>query len=178
MSENQILIKSWKSPVGELILGSIDDKLCLCDWKYRKLRDQVDSRIKEALNASFIEEESSVILKTISQLKEYFDGTRETFDIPLRLAGTPFQVSVWKSLLRVNYGYTESYLGLAAIFGKAEAIRAVASANGANAISILIPCHRIIGKNGKLTEYAGGINAKKNLLLLERAISTPQTSLF
>ena len=178
MSENQILIKSWKSPVGELILGSIDDKLCLCDWKYRKLRDQVDSRIKEALNASFIEEESSVILKTISQLKEYFDGTRETFDIPLRLAGTPFQVSVWKSLLRVNYGYTESYLGLATIFGKAEAIRAVASANGANAISILIPCHRIIGKNGKLTEYAGGINAKKNLLLLERAISTPQTSLF
>ena len=178
MSENQILIKSWKSPVGELILGSIDDKLCLCDWKYRKLRDQVDSRIKEALNASFIEEESSVILKTISQLKEYFDGTRETFDIPLRLAGTPFQVSVWKSLLRVNYGYTESYLGLATIFGKAEAIRAVASANGANAISILIPCHRIIGKNGKLTGYAGGINAKKDLLLLEGAISTPQTSLF
>ena len=178
MSENQILIKSWKSPVGELILGSIDDKLCLCDWKYRKLRDQVDSRIKEALNASFIEEESSVILKTISQLKEYFDGTRETFDIPLRLAGTPFQVSVWKSLLRVNYGYTESYLGLATIFGKAEAIRAVASANGANAISILIPCHRIIGKNGKLTGYAGGINAKKDLLLLEGAISPPQTSLF
>lgn len=178
MSENQILIKSWKSPVGELILGSIDDKLCLCDWKYRKLRYQVDFRIKEALNASFIEGESPVLLKTISQLKEYFDGTRETFDIPLRPAGTPFQVSVWKSLLLVNYGYTESYLGLATIFGKVEAIRAVASAIGANTISILIPCHRIIGKNGKLTGYAGGINTKKDLLLLEGAISTPQTSLF
>ena len=178
MSENQISIKSWKSPVGELILGSTDDKLCLCDWKHRKLRDKIDARIKEALNAEFIERESPVILQTISQLEEYFEGNRKTFDIPLRLAGTPFQVSVWKTLLRVNYGYTESYLGLATILGKADAIRAVASANGANAISILIPCHRIIAKDGKLTGYAGGLNAKKDLLELEGAISSPQASLF
>ncbi|MFB0959682.1 MAG: methylated-DNA--[protein]-cysteine S-methyltransferase [Flavobacteriales bacterium] len=178
MSENQISIKSWKSPVGELILGSIDDKLCLCDWKYRKLRDKVDTRLKEALNANYIEKESPIVLQTITQLEEYFEGNRKTFDIPLRLAGTPFQVSVWKTLLRVNYGYTESYLGLATVLGKVDAIRAVASANGANAISILIPCHRIIGKDGKLTGYAGGLKAKKELLELEGAISSSQPSLF
>ncbi len=175
---NIIYIKSWKSPVGELLLGSIDDKLCLCDWKYRKLRERVDTRLKEALDAEFVEADTIVTLNTISQLEEYFDGERKEFDIPLRLAGTPFQVSVWKKLLQINYGFTESYLGLSTNLGKPEAIRAVASANGSNAISILIPCHRVIGADGKLTGYAGGIDAKKTLLELEGVIKTIQTTLF
>jgi len=164
---NIINIQTHKSPVGDLLLGSCEDKLCLLDFKYRRMRTTIDKRLQAGLNAEYVEESSEVIEKTIIQLKEYFDGERKTFDIPLLTIGTDFQKSVWEGLLKIPYGTTASYLALSKNIGNEKAVRAVASANGANAIGILIPCHRIIGSNGDLVGYAGGLPAKKKLLALE-----------
>ena len=164
---NKISIQYYKSPIGELLLGSFEAKLCLADMKYRKMRNSVDKRIQKGLNAEYIEESSDVIEKTIVQMKEYFAGERKVFDIPLLMVGTNFQRSVWDGLMQIPYGTTASYLELAKNIGNEKAVRAVASANGANSISIMIPCHRIIGSNGDLVGYAGGLPAKKKLLDLE-----------
>ena len=166
---DQIAIQYWQSPVGELILGSYGEKLCLADWRYRKQRKRVDRRLQKALKAVYSEASSPVTDKAIVQLKEYFAKERKEFDIPLLLVGTDFQRSVWEGLLQIPYGTTSSYLALAKSIGNEKAVRAVASANGANAISILIPCHRIIGSNGTLTGYAGGLDVKEKLLTLEKS---------
>jgi methylated-DNA-[protein]-cysteine S-methyltransferase len=163
----KILIKNYKSPMGQLVLGSYQNQLCLCDWKYRKMRQAVDDRIKNGLKAEFEDGEAEVLDNAIHQLKEFFDRNRETFDIPFLLIGTPFQKTVWATLQDIPFGKTASYLDLSRNLGNPDAIRAVASANGANALSILIPCHRIIGSDGSLVGYAGGLDAKKKLLMLE-----------
>ena len=161
-------IASFCSPIGEILLGSYEGKLCLCDWKYRRIRTAIDERIQRAFQAEFREQQSPVVLETQNQLKEYFEGERKVFDIPLLFAGTDFQKSVWNTLCGIPYGKTESYLSLSRRLGNEKAIRAVASANGANAIAIVVPCHRIIGSNGELIGYAGGLQAKKKLLNIER----------
>lgn len=175
---NKIKIDYFKTPIGELILGEFDTKLCLADWRYRKTRSAVDKRIQSALKAEYVEEGSLLIDQTKNQLDEYFQGKRAFFDIPLELVGTIFQKSVWQALQEIPYGQTLSYLELSKKLNKEKAIRAVASANGANAISILIPCHRIIGSNGNLVGYAGGLAAKMKLLTLENALSKSQLELF
>ena len=164
---NKISIQYYKSPIGEILLGSYDGKLCLADWRYRKMRSRIDSRIQKALNAQYVEESSEVIEQAIEELEVYFRGEKKTFDTPLLMLGTAFQKSVWNGLIAIPYGTTSSYLNLAKSIGNEKAVRAVASANGANAISIMIPCHRIIGSNGDLVGYAGGLPAKKKLLELE-----------
>ncbi len=113
-----------------------------------------------------------MIENTIAQLEEYFQGKRKMFDIPLLTIGTGFQKSVWEGLLQIPYSKTASYLQLAKNIGNEKAVRAVASANGANTIGIIIPCHRIIGSNGNLVGYAGGLPAKKKLLDIERNLFT------
>jgi methylated-DNA-[protein]-cysteine S-methyltransferase len=175
---NYIKIQHYKSPIGELILGSFNDKLCLADWRYRKMRDRIDKRLKDGLKAEFIEETSPIIEKTIIQFTEYFTKERTKFDVDLLLVGTDFQKKVWKELIKIPYGKTNSYMDLSKKLNNIKAIRAVASANGANAISILVPCHRIIGSDGKLVGYAGGLPIKKKLLLLEGAVVENQLSLF
>lgn len=169
-----ISIQYFESPVGELILGEFQGKLCLADWHYRKMRQTVDKRIQQGLDAIYAEEDTELLAKTKKQLNEYFEGVREEFDISLRLVGSEFQQSVWKELIKIPFGKTMSYLELSKQLNNEKAIRAVASANGANAISILVPCHRIIGSSGELTGYAGGLNAKKKLLRLESAINYPE----
>jgi methylated-DNA-[protein]-cysteine S-methyltransferase len=179
MKMERISIQYFKTPLGELILGSFQDKLCLCDWRYRKMRDEIDNRIQKGLGLKYFEEESSVIQAAKEQLNEYLNGQRKEFSILLLLVGSDFQKSVWNELLKVPFGKTETYLGLSKKLGNEKAIRAVASANGANAISIFVPCHRIIGSDGKLIGYAGGIGAKKKLLRLEgSAHDGGQLSLF
>ena len=140
--------------------------------KYRRMRTTIDKRIQKGLNAEYIEESSVVIEETIKQLQEYFASERKAFDIPLFTVGTEFQKSVWEGLLKIPYGATASYLELSKNIGNEKAVRAVASANGANAIGIIIPCHRIIGSNGDLVGYAGGLPAKKKLLELENNLFT------
>lgn len=175
---NKIKIQYFKTPYGELIIGSFEDKLCLCDWRYRKMRESIDKRIKKGLNSDFIEESSDVIEITKAQLTEYFADERKEFDVPLLFVGSDFQKSIWDALMQIPYGTTNTYLGLSRIIGNEKAIRAVATANGANAISIIVPCHRIIGSDGKMVGYAGGLAVKKKLLSLENALYESQLSLF
>ena len=176
---NTISIHYFKIPLGELILGSLEDQLCLCDWRYRKMRVAIDKRIQVGLKAGYEEEESATIRLAKQQLTEYLAGKREQFDVPILLEGTPFQKSVWNELTQIPFGKTETYLGLSRKLNNENGIRAVASANGANAISIFVPCHRIIGTDGKLVGYAGGLPAKKKLLQLEGSLKPPdQLDLF
>jgi methylated-DNA-[protein]-cysteine S-methyltransferase len=173
---NKIFIQYWKSPLGELQLGVYNDHLCLCDWKYRSKREQIDQRILQHFESKFSFEDHPIIEKTKLQLSEYFTGQRKEFDLPIVLVGTPFQKKVWDILSTIPYGNTITYLDLAHRLADSKVIRAAASANGANAISIIIPCHRVVGKNGSLIGYAGGNNAKKKLLELENPVK--QITLF
>lgn len=167
---NQINIQYYKTKIGELILGSFDGKLCLLDFRYRKMRATVDKRIKSGLNVEFVERDDEIIENTKEQLNEYVNGNRREFDVPLLMVGTSFQKSVWKALMKVPYGSTSTYLQLAKNIDNEKAVRAVANANGANSIGIIIPCHRIIGSDGKLVGYGGGLPVKKRLLKLEQGI--------
>ena len=164
---NKISIQYYNSPIGELLLGSYENKLCIADYRYRKMRTTVDSRIQKGLKAEYIQESSDVITETIKQMEEYFNLERKEFTIPLLLVGTDFQKSVWQGLIETPFGTTSSYLELSKRIGNEKAVRAVASANGANSIAILVPCHRIIGSNGALVGYAGGLDVKKRLLEIE-----------
>jgi len=169
---NHINIQYFKTNYGEFILGSSDGKLCMVDFRYRKMRKTVDDRIKKGLNAEFVEQDNEILQRTKIQLDEYFNMQRKEFDIPIQMVGTDFQKSVWEALLKVPYGTTSAYLQLAKEIDNEKAVRAVANANGANAIGIIIPCHRIIGTNGELTGYAGGLPLKKRLLELEQNLFT------
>lgn len=111
---------------------------------------------------------SALTEKAISQLKEYFCGTRKSFDLPLEMKGTDFQKKVWSALCRIPYGETRSYKDIAEEIGKPKAVRAVGGANNKNRFMIIVPCHRVIGADGSLTGYAGGIDVKKKLLKLEQ----------
>lgn len=163
-----IVLKHYNSPCGELILGSYGEKLCLCDWiRDDRRRQRVDNRILKGLQGVFTDGTSPTIEKAIEELEEYFKGLRTHFDIPLLVIGTDFQKKVWQALLELPYSSTVSYGDLAEKLGCKSSVRAVANAIGANAISILIPCHRVIGSNNSLTGYAGGIPAKSHLLNLE-----------
>lgn len=165
--EQTIQIQFYPTRCGEIIIGAYDGKICLCDWKNRKNREAIDRRIQKGLNATYVVKESPIIRQAIMQLDEYFNKQRTTFDLPLLTVGTDFQKKIWDLLLELPYGTIESYLTLSRRFGDPNAVRAVSAANGANAISIFIPCHRIIGSKGQLVGYAGGLEAKQMLLDLE-----------
>lgn len=157
----------YQSPAGRMIVGSFYGALCLCDWASEKRRSTIDSRICRYFNATYEEGASGAIEDAMIQLDEYFAGKRREFSIPFAFAGTPFQRRVWTELMKIPYGSTISYACLAHRIGEPKAVRAVASANAANPMSILVPCHRVIGSNHKLTGYAGGLEAKQLLLDLE-----------
>lgn len=165
-----ISIQYFNSPCGLLVLASFGEKLCLCDWSNNPCAERNKRRIERYLNASFKIETTSILEETKRQLDEYFEGNRKAFTIPLLLVGSDFQLQVWNELLYIPYGATTSYKEIAQNIGKPKAVRAVAGAIGANGISILIPCHRVIGNDKSLTGYAGGLKTKKMLLQIEMQI--------
>ncbi|CAA6799031.1 MAG: Methylated-DNA--protein-cysteine methyltransferase (EC [uncultured Sulfurovum sp.] len=165
---SNINIAYYKKNGVECILGSYDNKLCLIDSLNRKNKTTLYNRLKKQLKAEFIEYEDEVLKQTIQELDEYFKGERKVFTIPLLLIGSAFQKSVWEALLQIPYGTTSSYKEQAKMINNEKAVRAVANANGANAIGIIVPCHRIIRSDGKLTGYAGGLEMKEQLLALEK----------
>lgn len=120
------------------------------------------------------EKETSLIKKTARQLREYFEGIRTGFDVPVALQGTEFQTAVWKALLDIPYGQTRTYGQIAAAIGRPKAFRAVGMANNRNPVSIIVPCHRVIGASGKLVGYGGGLGVKEYLLTLERKANRKQ----
>jgi methylated-DNA-[protein]-cysteine S-methyltransferase len=165
---SRINIQYYKTEIGELILGSFDGKLCLLDFRYRKMRNKIDDRIRKGLQAEFIERDNDFLRKVCRQVDEYLRNERKEFDVPIITVGTDFQKQVWEVLGTIEYGKTISYLELAKLVGNEKAVRAVASANGANALGLIIPSHRVIESGGGLGGYAGGLPAKKRLLGIER----------
>ena len=163
----QIQIQYHKTPCTEFILGSFEGKICLLDYRYREKRASVDRRIQQGLDAVYTEQDNPLLQKTRKALDEYFSGKRKIFDFPLLTVGTPFQTRVWEALQKIPCGSTATYAQLAKEIGRPEAVRAVANAVGANALAIVIPCHRIIGSDGTLTGYAGGLAMKQRLLDIE-----------
>ncbi|SHM79874.1 methylated-DNA-[protein]-cysteine S-methyltransferase [Chitinophaga jiangningensis] len=153
------------TPVGELQLIATDKGLRAILWE-----DEDGSRVKLPVNGA--QSAHPVLDETTRQLEEYFAGRRRVFDLPLHFEGTTFQRQVWEALLRIPYGQTVSYAQLANLLGNPKAVRAVGAANGKNPISIVAPCHRVIGSSGSLTGFAGGIAVKERLLKMEGAITT------
>jgi len=149
-----------ESPVGELELFASDKGLVAILWENDR-----PGRVR--LRDSAKDEQHPVLLATEHQLGEYFAGRRENFSVPLDMQGTKFQKDVWEALLAIPFGETRSYAQLAVQVGNLRATRAVGAANGRNPISIIVPCHRVIGSSGKLTGFAGGLEAKAYLLKLE-----------
>ncbi len=174
MVRQTVKLQRYSSPCGEIILGSVGDELCMCDWGEKPCAEKNKRRIERMLNAKFREESSDVIKLTVKELNEYFADERKVFDIPLRLIGSEFQRSVWKALLDIPYGETRNYMQIASAVNNPKGVRAVAQAIGANPMSIIVPCHRVIGSDGSLTGFAGGLDAKQYLLALEK---TPVTKI-
>lgn len=164
---NRIVARQYASPCGVLILAAYGDSLCMCDWKNQKHFERNLARIQRIFRARVEWGDSEVLDTAARRLDEYFAGERSSFGLPLQLAGTDFQRRVWLALADISYGDTVTYAGLAQRLGMKDSVRAVANACAANALSVVLPCHRVLGADGHLTGYAGGIDAKKYLLRLE-----------
>ena len=145
------------SPVGQLGLVATETSLVAVLWP-----DEQDGRV--VFSDPPVSGSNQVIRAAATQLNEYFDGDRRSFDLPLELRGTEFQQSVWNALVDIPFGETSTYGKQAVAIGRPRAIRAVGSANGRNPLSIVLPCHRIVGADGKLTGFAGGLDTKRWLL--------------
>jgi methylated-DNA-[protein]-cysteine S-methyltransferase len=153
---------------GGVVLGSFRGKLCLLDFSEQGDMSTAGDRVRRALDAELVERDDDVLRETSRQLNEYLEGRRMRFDIPLLMVGTDFQKRVWDTLMRIPYGVTSTYGQIAKDIGRPRAVRAVGSACGANPIGIIVPCHRVIGSNGELVGYGGGLPLKSRLLALEQ----------
>ena len=176
---NSVSFTELGSPVGPLRLEADDQGLRQilftkskphADRAWHKISDlgEPPCRLNREAPQTVMREASILLQETIRQLRAYFSGRLEEFDLPLAPEGTPFQLEVWRRLCEIPYGETISYGELARRIGNPNASRAVGLANGSNPIPIIIPCHRVIGSNGKLTGYGGGLPIKEKLLALER----------
>ena len=148
------------SPIGKLQLAEEDGKLTHLLF--------VSHNTLEDLGLEAVEKETPLLKKTKKQLKEYFAGKRKEFDLPLAPSGTPFQMKCWEGLRTIPYGETRTYRDIAAYAGNPKAVRAAGGANHNNPISVIVPCHRVVGTNGSLTGFGGGLEAKAYLLNLEQ----------
>jgi AraC family transcriptional regulator of adaptative response/methylated-DNA-[protein]-cysteine methyltransferase len=166
----QIHQKTIQTPLGEMIACAVDEGICLLEFTDRKNIEKQFKSLSKALNAEITEKEHEHFKQLENELNEYFEGKRSSFEVPLFIKGTEFQEKVWQLLREIPMGEIRTYKQQSEKLGNLKAIRAVGTANGINKIAILIPCHRVIGSNGELVGYAGGIWRKQKLLELEKAI--------
>jgi len=166
--KNIILISRLTTPLGPMFICATDKGICLLEFVDRRMLETEFNDLQKLLNATIISGENKHIKQAKKEIKEYFDGKRKTFDVTIETPGTDFQNSVWNCLQEIQYGETTSYQQQAKKINNPTAVRAVASANGYNRISIIVPCHRVLGKNKKMTGYGGGIERKKWLIEHER----------
>jgi methylated-DNA-[protein]-cysteine S-methyltransferase len=153
--------KTYNSRVGELKLIANDTALAAILWEN-------DSPSRVRVSTEIASNDHPILLETERQLDEYFSGKRKSFSVPLKLVGTEFQKQVWAALLTIPFGEIRTYGQIADQLGNQNAARAVGAATGSNPVSILVPCHRVIGSSGKLTGFAGGLDVKSKLLEIER----------
>lgn len=174
-----ILINRFTTPIGPMFVCSTEKGICLLEFTDRRMLETEFEDLQIRLNAIILSGENEHISQLKKELVEYFKGERKVFSVPLDTPTTPFRQKVWDMLLDIPYGKTESYKEQAHKIGNPKAVRAVASANGHNRVAIVIPCHRVIGSDGSLTGYAGGLDRKKWLLELEGSYKKPnQLSFF
>jgi AraC family transcriptional regulator, regulatory protein of adaptative response / methylated-DNA-[protein]-cysteine methyltransferase len=166
-----ITVTKIKTNLGIMIAGAVDEGICLLEFSDRRMLKTEYKDLTKYFNTTIQEGESKHFDAVRSQLEEYFEGSRKEFSLPLVTPGTPFQQAVWKELMNIPYGTTRTYLQQSEALGKPGSIRAVAHANGMNRIAIIIPCHRVIGSDGHLTGYGGGLKRKKWLLDHEKTFS-------
>jgi methylated-DNA-[protein]-cysteine S-methyltransferase len=164
-----LFYKEIESPVGKLKLVASANALVVVLWPRES-----PNRIK--LDTATLDPQQTILLETERQLAEYFSGGRTEFDLPLQPVGSEFQKKVWRALREIPFGQTRSYLDLATAIGSSKAARAVGAANGKNPLSIIVPCHRVVGADGSLTGFAGGIETKAALLALETRSTVPMNS--
>ncbi len=163
-TNNPIMITRILTKLGPMLAGANDDGICLLEFMDRRI---LETQLKKHFEAEIVPGKNIYFEPLHSQLDEYFSGQRKKFSLPLNFAGTDFQVKVWQGLQAIPYGSTRSYKEQAEMIGRPKAIRAVARANAENRIAIIIPCHRVIGSDGKLVGYGGGLWRKQYLLDLE-----------
>ena len=166
-----LIAEEIDTPVGKLLAVASDQGLCLLE--FADVEDRLNrhiSQLEKIFKTKISTGDSAIIQQLKRELIEYFNGERKTFEIALYFRGTEFQENAWKALLKIPYGQTRSYKEQAIAINKPTAVRAVAGANNRNKISIVIPCHRVIGKNGSMTGYGGELWRKEFLLKLENAI--------
>ena len=169
-TQNIIDLKRIETPIGTMYAAATNDGICMLEFTDRKMLETEFKDLAKSLNATIIQGENPHFKTLEKELAAYFAGNLKEFTVPLSPVGTEFQKSVWKILLKIPYGETWNYRKQSEVLGDVKKVRAVANANGMNKISILIPCHRVIGSNGTLTGYGGGIWRKQKLLELENAI--------
>ena len=162
-----VLLCAVPTPLGTMIAGATEDELVFLEFTDRRGMDGQMKALRTRIPGPILTGRTPIHDRLGVELAEYFTGVRRHFETPMLVPGTPFQVTVWSGLQLIPFGETRSYAQQAAAIGKPEAVRAVARANGANRIAILIPCHRVIGADGKLTGYGGGLWRKQRLLDLE-----------
>lgn len=172
-----ILTQTIDTPIGLMVAGAVKDGICLLEFTDRKMLNTEYKIIRKYLNSEIADGNNDLLNDLRSELSEYFSGKRKEFSVPLVYTGTDFQKSVWNALVRIPYGSTRTYGEQAALLGNTLSVRAVAGANGMNKISIIVPCHRVIGENGNLTGYGGGLWRKKWLIEHEMKYSGKPTDL-
>lgn len=168
-SQRIIDLKRLETPLGTMYACAVEEGICLLEFTDRKMLETEFKYLSKVLNATIVQGENKHFSVLEEQLNSYFDGNLKAFTVPLYTPGSDFQNSVWKALQTIPYGKSASYKQQAITIGKPESVRAVANANGMNKISIIIPCHRVIGSDGSLTGYGGGIWRKQWLLDFEVA---------
>jgi len=159
-----ITINRIATRLGPMMIGVTDEGLCLLEFTDRKMLETQIETLKKRMKSEMVTGKHPMIDLVTKQLEEYFEGSRKSFDVPMLVPGTEFQQKVWDALVQIPYGITRSYKQQADVVGDVKAVRAVARANGENRISIIIPCHRIIGSDGSIVGYGGGIHRKQWLL--------------
>ena len=170
-AKNVIDITRVLTPLGPMIAGATKIGLCLLEFADRRMLETQFRILEKRLQARLIPGQNPVFDLLDEQLRLYFEGRLTKFDLPLELAGTEFQQKIWNVLMGIPYGTTRSYKEQARAIGSPDAVRAVARANGENRLAIIIPCHRVIGSDGNLIGYGGGLWRKRHLLDLETAVN-------
>ena len=167
--ESSIWINRVVTPLGSMIMGVSDQGLCLLEFAERRMLDTQLKRLRQRMGRVFLPGDHPVMQTVKTELDAYFDGSLRQFSVPLQAPGTEFQEAVWNALLKIPYGETTTYGHIAAKIGHGDAVRAVGRANGDNRVAIIIPCHRVVGSDGELTGYGGGLWRKEYLIAMEQA---------
>ena len=162
-------IKIVETPLGNMCAAAVEEGICMLEFEDRRTLPTHIENMEKTLSGRLLPNNHLHFKILEKELKEYFNEERKEFSVPLYMVGTDFQKAVWDILLKIPYGETWSYLQQAQSLGDARKVRAVANANGMNKISVIIPCHRVIGSNGTLTGYGGGIWRKEKLLKIEKS---------